>query len=234
VGVAESRAGYTSPVRLREAVLADGAVRRRVSVMQTAVTAVTPGERSVGCDLAGERRHYDLVVLAAGGWTAALLRSAGLPASGYRTKSIQYSVYPAGDWCPPSFVDETTGLYGRPTAGGGLLLGLPTGQWDVDPDRPPITPALHERAAQLARDRFPKLQIGSATRSVGSFDCYSVKPVLALRPVIDGNHLLFTFSGGSGGSVKTALAASHRAVIQLVESGHTTDPASVGPRRGQP
>jgi glycine/D-amino acid oxidase-like deaminating enzyme len=232
-GVLERRAGYTSPVRLRDAVLADGAVRRTVAAVAGTVSAVRPGAGSIGCTVAGARREYDLVVLAAGAWTGALLAAAGLPADGYRTKSIQYSVYPAGDWRPAPFVDEASGLYGRPTADGGLLLGLATGLWDVSPDRPPFTPELHEKAARLARARFPKLQIGPPAKQVGSIDCYCSDPVLALRPVLPAQHRLLTFSGGSGGSVKTALAASHQAAIQLIESGHTTDLTPVAPREGQ-
>jgi glycine/D-amino acid oxidase-like deaminating enzyme len=232
-GVLERHAGYLSPVRLRGGVLADGA-SRGVSVVPAAADRLTLGSESVRCELAGQPRDYDLVVLAAGGWTPGLLRSAGLPDGGFRTKSIQYSIFRAGDWRPPAFVDEIGGLYGRPTPDGGLLLGVPTDEWDVSPDRPPTTSELPDRAARLARDRFPKLQIGPPTRQVGSFDCYSSKPVLALRSVIGSDHRLFTFSGGSGGSAKTALAASHRAVIQLVDFGHTPDPVPVGPRKGQP
>jgi len=233
--VVEYRAGYTSPSRLRDAVLADGVVRKRVSVLQTAVEGIAPRDNgSIGCLVAGRSRDYDLVVVAAGAWTPALLGSSGLPADAYRTKSIQYTVYPVGDWCPPMFMDEVTGLYGRPTADGGLLLGVPSDEWNVDPDWPPTTPGLHDEAARLAKARFPKLQLGPATRQVGSADCYSDQPILSLRDVIDTDHQLFTFSGGSGGSVKTALAASHRAAVQLVEPGQSTELTSVGRRKGQP
>jgi glycine/D-amino acid oxidase-like deaminating enzyme len=157
------------------------------------------------------------VVVAAGQWTGKLLGASGHPAQRYRTKSIQYSIYRTGDWQPPIFVDETTGLYGRPTADGGLLLGLPVDLWDVDPDRPVVTRDMHDEAARLARHRFPGLALGPATSRVGSADCYADRPILSLRPVIDAGHRLFTFTGGAGGSVKTVLAASHRAANQLVE-----------------
>jgi glycine/D-amino acid oxidase-like deaminating enzyme len=167
------------------------------------------------------------------------MASAGLPAAaGYRTKSIQYGVYPVDGWRPPQFSDEVTGLYGRPTTldgtDGGLLLGLATDLWDVDPARPPVTPALHDTAVQLARARFPRLRLGAAVRHVGSVDCYADRPILALRPVLDTDHRLFTFSGGAGGSVKTALAASHRAAIQLVEPEQPIELSTVGRRKGQP
>lgn len=236
VAVVERSAGYTSPDRWRHAVLAD--LGQRVEVVEAAVTAVRPredgtlhcttigGGQDRGQDCGQDRgtREYDMVVVATGAWTAALLRASGLPAQadGYHTKSIQYAVHPVQGWCPPQFVDEVTGLYGRPTPTGQLLLGLPTELWDVDPDRPPRTPRLLDTAARLAAARFPRLRLGPATAMVGSADCYAEQPVLSLRPVTGtAGHRLFTFSGGAGGSVKTALAASQRAAIQLVNPVHS-------------
>jgi glycine/D-amino acid oxidase-like deaminating enzyme len=221
VAVRERDAGYLDPDRFRAAVLAD-AVRpggpraepRRVTVRRGAVHTLTLNDNgTIACD----GREYDVVVLALGAWTGRFLRSAGLPADGYRVKSIQYAIHRTGGWRPPHFVDEVTGLYGRPTADGGLLLGLPTERWDVDPDRPPTNPELLDAAAGLARARFPKLRLGPAVRQVGSADCYADQPLLALRPVAARQHRLYTFSGGAGGSVKTALAASQRAATQLVD-----------------
>jgi glycine/D-amino acid oxidase-like deaminating enzyme len=232
--VLERLAGYISPDRLRESVLGDAAVGPRVSVLQRAVAAITPEDSgAIACAFADQRRDYDVVVVAAGPWTPALLRTSGLPAEGYRTKSIQYALYPVGDWCPPQFVDDVTGLYGRPTPDGALLLGLPTDEWDVDPDKCAFTPILHESAVRLARTRLPKLQIGPARCEVVSADCYCDRPTLSLRRVGDTDHRLFTFSGGAGGSAKTALAASQLAATQLVESSHPTQLTSVGPRKGQ-
>lgn len=230
--VVERRAGYTSPDRLREAVLDDAVASRRVSVLDQAATGITPHDSgTISCAFADQRRDYDVVVVATGPWTSAWLRTRGLPAGGYRTKSIQYSLYPVEGWCPPQFVDEVTGLYGRPTPDGGLLMGLPTDEWDVDPDRSRLTPALHESAIRLAHARFPKLRIGPATRRVGSADCYSDGPTLSLRRLGDAGHHLFTFTGGAGGSAKTALAASLLAANQLVESSHPTQLTSVGPEK---
>ena len=178
------------------------------------------------------------VVLAVGAWTPAVLAAAGLPAAGYRTKSIQYVVHRVGGWRPPQFVDGVTGLFGRPTADGGLLLGLPTERWDVEPDRPPLDPALPESAAELARARFPALRLGAGGRPVHSCDCYAGDPGLALRRVVDA-HPLFTFTGGAGGSAKTALAASARAAVQLGRvcgppAGREPRPTVPGPPAGAP
>jgi hypothetical protein len=61
--------------------------------------------------------------------------------------------------------------------------------------------------------------------------------VLCLRPVADTGHLLTTFSGGAGGSVKTVLAASQLAADQLVSGALSGAPPvgdpSVGPLQGR-
>jgi glycine/D-amino acid oxidase-like deaminating enzyme len=229
VAVVERDAGYVAPDRFRIAVLKDA---KRVAVCPGAIRSLRFNDNGT---IGSERYEYDLVVLALGAWTGSFLRANGVAAAGYRTKSIQYAVHRVGRWRPPHFVDELTGLFGRPTADGGLLLGLPTRLWDLDPDQPLVTPALLHEAARCARHRFPKLRLGPAVKLVGSTDCYATdSPLLALRPVAEVQHRLFTFSGGAGGSVKTALAASHRAAIQLVESDQSVVVTSIGRRKGQP
>ncbi|WP_412538116.1 FAD-dependent oxidoreductase [Longispora sp. K20-0274] len=209
VAIVERQAGQISPGRLRDAVLADSAARCSESTLDHVDGSA------------------DLTVVAAGAWTGALLRASGLPAAGYRTKSIQYAVHPVEGPRPGQFVDGATGLYGRPDGAYGLLLGLPTDLWDVDPDRPPTTPALADRARRLAGERFPGLRIGPARLRIGSADGYCDEPGLALRPVGPPGSGVFTFCGGAGGSAKTALAASRRAAARLVELGRTADPTPV-------
>jgi glycine/D-amino acid oxidase-like deaminating enzyme len=229
VAVRERLAGYLAPGRLREAVLADGAARGRLRLLPASLESLEIAG-ALRCRVAGRWRAYDTVVIAAGAWTGALLAAAGLPAGGYRTKSIQYTIYRVDGWRPPQFVDELAGLYGRPAAGGGLLLGVPTDRWGVDPDRPPVSPTLVDQAARLARDRFPELRLGPITRTVGGADCYAAQP-FSLQPMLDGR--LFTFTGGAGGSVKTALAASREAVTQLVAPGATPALTPLGPSEGR-
>lgn len=214
--VLERVAGYTAPDALRAATLADRAVRRRVCVLAAPAQTITLAESgSVAVTIGGQRREYDLVVVAAGAWTPALLRSSRLPAGGYRTKSIQYGVYRTDGWRPSQFVDEITGLYGRPAGDDGLLLGLPTELCGVDPDRPPDAPALANTAAALAEARFPRLRLGRLLSTARAADCYPDDPILRIRSVVDTVHFLVTFTGGSGGSVKTVLAASKLAADQL-------------------
>jgi glycine/D-amino acid oxidase-like deaminating enzyme len=234
--VHEHQAGYLAPGRLREAVLADLAARARVRLLPASLESLRLAAGGLTCQVAGRQREYDQVVVAAGAWTPGLLAAAGLPAGGYRSKSIQYTIYRTGDWRPSMFVDEVTDLYGRPAADGGLLLGLPTDHWGVDPDRPPVTPALHEAAVRLAHSRFPKLRIGPAVRTVAASDCYGAHPTLSLRPATDTGCRLFTFTGGAGGCVKTALAATQEAASQLASpdpgTGNSSARTPLAPREG--
>jgi FAD dependent oxidoreductase len=212
VVIRERRAGCTSPHRLREAVLADLAARPQAEVRDDPLDALgtDPG------------RGFDAVVLAVGAWTPGLLRASGLSADGYRTRSIQYTVYDTGPAQPSAFADERTGLYGLPTADGGLLLGVPTTEWDAPPGITPVTRlarhelARHELALRLAGDCFPGLKLGSVRRRAGATDCYCDPPVLALREIGDR---VYTFTGGSGGCAKSVLAASRRAARSLVPDG---------------
>lgn len=207
VVVRERRAGRTSPAALRDAVLADLAARPHATVRPAWLDSAT--SRALG--------QQDAVVLATGAWTAGLLRASGLPADGYRTRSIQYTIYQTGPARPPAFADERTGLYGLPVADGGLLLGVPTTEWEVAPGLTPVTQAGQERARRLAASCFPLLTLGPARRQAGAADCYCDPPVLALREIQGQLPRLFTFTGGSGGSAKSALAASQRAAWQLTE-----------------
>jgi glycine/D-amino acid oxidase-like deaminating enzyme len=220
IAIAERQAGYVDPARLRDCVLADLAGRRTVEVLPDgAVGAVGPGE----FQLNGTAHRCDVVVLAAGAWTPGLLRAAGWDAGDLRTKAIQYTLHRTTGWVPQAFVDEPSGLYGKPTSDGRLLLGLPTEAWNVSPDSPEIDRALSRRAQEIALSRFPRLRLASAGEPVSAADCYCTSARLALRPVLGAQNRLLTYTGGSGGAAKTALAASRHAAIQLADD-HWADP----------
>jgi glycine/D-amino acid oxidase-like deaminating enzyme len=204
VVVRERRAGCTSPASLRDAILADLAARPGARVRDAALNGRVPAA-------------YDAVVLAVGAWTPGLLGALGVPAEGYRTRSIQYAVYDAGPGRPSAFADERTGLYGLPTADGGMLLGLPTTEWDVPAGPTPVDQPLRERARRLAARCLPGLKLGDVRQEVATADCFCDPPVLTLRRVGGSGSSLFTFTGGSGGCAKSALAASQRAARQLTE-----------------
>jgi glycine/D-amino acid oxidase-like deaminating enzyme len=212
IAIVERHAGYLSPDALRSGVLAELAATGTV-LRPDRVAGVSAGP---AVRLAGVRTaEYDVVVVAAGPWTPRLLRDSGLT-TGLRTKLIQYAIYRAQPRWSGAFVDETTGLYGRPFGEGRFLLGLPTPHWDVDPAAVTPDPSLAEEIAVRARLRFgiPVARDHSAGL-VASTDCYHDPPGLALRRCLPGT-ALFTFTGGSGGAAKTAIAASRAAASTLL------------------
>jgi glycine/D-amino acid oxidase-like deaminating enzyme len=222
--VVEHEAGDISPAAMRDAVVADLAKRGATVAASSVVTVAAGPAGPVRVTAAGQASEHDAVVLAAGAWTPGLLRASGLPADGYRTKLNQHSVWAVGGYCPPAFCDEEAGLYGKPAAGGGLLLGVPTTAWDVPPGRSPADPRWHERALELATRLFPRLRPGPVRARVTGVDCYTDPPVLSLRPVQTAGPGVFTFTGGSGGAAKTALAASAVAAAALTGSGPFGEP----------
>jgi glycine/D-amino acid oxidase-like deaminating enzyme len=205
VAVTERTAGRISPAALRAAVLAD--LADRITLRPGIATGIGPGR----CN----GHEYDVVVLATGAWTPGLLGSG----SALRTKLIRYAVHEVSGWLPTCFVDETTGLYGAPGPDG-LLLGVPTTEWDTDPSGAPAPNDPHPAAAR-ATARFPRLRLGPVIRTAVAADCYTTPPMLALCTVDGSDGRLATFTGGSGGAAKTALAASRRAAAQLT---HTRSP----------
>lgn len=214
IGIAERQAGYLDPHRFRRSVLADLAGRSRVRLLPAGqVSRLAPGS----FDLAGERHSCDVVVLAAGAWTPAVLRQAGYDPGGLTTRSIQYTIWRASGALSTTFVDDDSGLFGKP-APEGLLLGLPTTGWAAPASGVPADEELAQRAAELATSTFPALRLHSAEPSVTAIDCYAESGLLELRPVPGADNRLLTFTGGSGSAAKTVLAASQRAAAALAET----------------
>jgi glycine/D-amino acid oxidase-like deaminating enzyme len=206
-GVYEPHGGHIVPHRLRAALL-----DRLVSTVDARVTVV----KGTAVRLhTGDERAADAVVLATGPWTPALLHPRSSTTTAHpalTTKHIQYGVHEVEGPPLPSFMDETTGLYGRPAGPGRMLLGVPATRYGVDPERPVADASLTEQVRDAARHRLPGHRIGPALRTVVACDCYCEPAGLALRRVAGA---LFTFTGGSGGAAKTALAASRAAATQL-------------------
>jgi glycine/D-amino acid oxidase-like deaminating enzyme len=213
IGVMERWAGHISPARLRTEVLARLA-GSGVDVSRRPVRAVSPAPAVSTAD--GVTLRYDAVVVAAGAWTPYLLASSGLDRSALRTRQIQYSIHPAQPQALGAFVDDITGLYGRPVDDSALLVGLPTSRWDVHPAAVEPDPALADTVADQAQRRLRIPLHRKPTRVVASSDCYHEPPGLALRRCLPGSPL-FTFTGGSGGAAKTVLAASRAAAATLLD-----------------
>ncbi|MBV6696708.1 FAD-binding oxidoreductase [Kitasatospora aureofaciens] len=217
--LAERHAGYLSPDDLRYGLLRDF-LRRGGRTVPGPALSVGPG----AVQLPGHTLSCDHAVLATGRQTGPLLYCSGLdhrePAR-LRGKLIQYTVHRATGHRPPCFVDETTGLYGRPHGEGGMLLGVPTDHWDEDAEQLCPVPELLHEAEVLSRLRLPGLRLGRPRRTVVAADTYSASGLLELRATTDP--AVHTFTGGSGGAAKCALAASRRAARGLQVPGYHDD-----------
>lgn len=213
LGVVERRAGHVSPARLRGEVLASLA-GSGVNVRRCPVIGVSPSPSVHSAD--GAELHYDCVIVAAGAWTPYLLAASGIHHGGLSTRQIQYSIHPAETGPLGAFVDDTTGLYGRPTGDGDLLVGLPSTRWNVRPATVVPDPALAAEVVAQAQRRLGIPLQRQPNRIVASFDCYHAPPGLAVRRCVAGS-ALFTFTGGSGGAAKTVLAASRTAATALLD-----------------
>lgn len=219
VAVCEHEAGYISPHELRTALTVDFAVRAGTVLLDGPVVGLerTRGDQGWSVRTAeGGSREFDTVVLATGAWTPALLRRHGWDPGDLTTKAIQYTLVAATGTRPTPFVDETSGLYGRPAENGVMLLGVPTESWAVDPDRLAVDPDLADRAVGLAAERLADLAVTRPLRSVVAADCYGERGGLALEPVAGAGDGIFTFTAGSGGSAKTTFAASAHAANVLL------------------
>ncbi len=206
----EHEAGRIDTDRFRSNLLMDAA-RSGASVHRAPVLTAEPGLVTT----AHGRVSADVVVVAAGAWTPGLMRGQR-DAEALRSKVIRYTVHRYVGPCPTGFLDEASGLYGVPVDDG-LLLGLPTEEWDVEPgaDHGERT-THHNRVAALAQRVLPGLEFGRRLRTAAAADCYhSSSPVLELRTVAGTDARLATFTGGSGGAAKTVLAASNRAATRL-------------------
>lgn len=214
--VVERQSGSISCGALRDALITDLARRPHAEVRLATLTGATVGaDRGVRSRTGDADSEHDILVLAAGAWTPDLLRRIGCAAAAYRTRSIQFSSYDAGSWRPSLFADDRTGLYGRPLAGGGIALGVPVTAWGAAPGCAAIAQAVDLQATQLAAECFPRLRLGPVRARTSAVDCFCDPPVLSLRPVPGTGSSLLTFTGGSGSSAKTVLAASQRAALDI-------------------
>jgi glycine/D-amino acid oxidase-like deaminating enzyme len=226
VGVVETRAGCIDPNALRTALMRELSARANVRVRSGPAELTGPTRVSVR----GQRADYDVVVVAAGPWTPRVIAGVAGGAGDLRVKAIQYAVHTASGRLPTFFVDEITGLYGRPHDRGGVLLGLPVTRFGGAANGGRVEPALVDTARARAAERFPGLRLGPVRRVVRAADCYGPSATLTLQAVGDRPGL-YTFSAGSGASAKTALAASRDAASRLLTDSAAWRPGAEGPVR---
>jgi glycine/D-amino acid oxidase-like deaminating enzyme len=197
----EPDSGYANPAETVEG------FRRRAealgaAIMQwTAVTAIVRREsRVLGVETSAGRIDAGAVVLAAGAWSPRICRELGIDLR-TRPKAIDTVAVAR----PPElashmvFIDNVSGNYFRPEAGGLTLVGVPCQAWDIDPDTlgtglPPEAAGL---GAQLLTHRIPAMERATLSRGYRAFDAYSDDRHAILGAVdgVDGLYLATAFSG---------------------------------------
>jgi glycine/D-amino acid oxidase-like deaminating enzyme len=157
--------------------------------------AASPAGRS-----GGDRVYAGTVVLAAGVWSPALARTAGvvLPIEA-ELHRVAVLAHGAGQGAAVACIDSVTQTYFRPGAGGAMtLVGAFAGQRGWDPDAAAV--AAGEDLAllvQAASHRVPALEDAGIVRGVsGVYDMTpDARPLLGRLPGLDGLIVAAGFSG---------------------------------------
>jgi sarcosine oxidase, subunit beta len=154
---------------------------------------------SAGAD--GEREYAGTVILAAGIWSPALARTAGLRLP-IETELHRVAVLAHAPWqgAPFACIDSVTQTYFRPEAAGAMtLVGSFAGPRGADPDHIPDTAGLQDLAPQVeaASHRLPALADAGIARGVtGVYDMTAdARPLLGHLPGLDGLIVAAGFSG---------------------------------------
>ncbi|MGQ0772941.1 MAG: NAD(P)/FAD-dependent oxidoreductase [Pseudonocardiales bacterium] len=218
--VYEELAGYASPRQTTKALL-NLAISRGAEVAEgiPVIEIQTRRGRVVGVRLASSSFApdvvaADIVVVAAGAWSRDLLKGLGL-AVPLRTKRIQYNfLRVAGAPRHPAFIDDTTGVYGRPHELDTSLIGMGLDEWDVSLGPTAINPVTSAAIHDAAIQRAPWLKGATVAGGVSGFDAYTPDghALLGFDDQVQG---LFLATGWSGGGFKMALGIGQRVAAAL-------------------
>ncbi|MFI6540384.1 NAD(P)/FAD-dependent oxidoreductase [Nonomuraea sp. NPDC050547] len=227
-------AGYVDDPQLAAAGLAAAASRRGASFRyrQQVVEVTRSRGRVSGVRLAdGTLLAAPIVVNAAGPWSAALNRLAGV--TSVRTRPLRQEVHHVAA-APPGFgpivADLDLGVYLRGEPGGGLLVGgtepaCDPLDWLDDPDQAAMAPTASSFETQVTRAarRFPALTVPA--RAKGVVGVYDVTD--DWTPVYDRTELpgFYVAMGTSGNQFKNAPVVGRimTALIEAVEGGRDHD-----------
>ncbi|MBB5079108.1 NAD(P)/FAD-dependent oxidoreductase [Nonomuraea endophytica] len=227
-------AGYVDDPQLAAAGLAAAASRRGASFRyrQEVVEVARAHGRVRGVRLADDTLlAAPIVVNAAGPWSAALNRLAGV--TSVRARPLRQEVHHVAA-APPGFrpivADLDLGVYLRGEPGGGLLVGgtepaCDPLEWLEDPGQAAMAPtaAAFETQVTRAARRFPALTVpGRAKGVAGVYDVTD-----DWTPVYDRTELpgFYVAMGTSGNQFKNAPVVGRimTALIEAVEGGHDHD-----------
>jgi glycine/D-amino acid oxidase-like deaminating enzyme len=195
------------------------------------------GDRVTGVSAGagGEREYAGTVILAAGVWSPALARTAGvhLPIE-TELHRVAVLAHPPWHGAPFACIDSVTQTYFRPEAAGAMtLVGSFAGPRGADPDHVPDTAGLQDLAPQVqaASHRLPALADAGIARGVtGVYDMTAdARPLLGRLPGLDGLIVAAGFSG-MGFKIAPAVGESLAGLVAGQPSG-SVDLAPFRPSR---
>jgi glycine/D-amino acid oxidase-like deaminating enzyme len=154
VAVWEPGAGYADPVLTTTSYL-DAARSLGVVVrVKTGLVSIEPGSPVALRTTADEVVTAERVLIAAGPWTGALVRTFGVELATHAERHVVASLR-CGDAGPRYVVADTvTGWYGKPDLGGLYLVGGLTPEPEIDPD------VLNERVGEEEVLRYAGMLVG--------------------------------------------------------------------------
>lgn len=210
----------------RRARAAGAQIRQQAAVRRV----LTVGDRVVGVEMSsGERIDADIVVIAAGWWTAELVveLEIDIPLKAFRVgMMVMQTGCESGRL--PVLSDLASLQYARPEGDGRIVIGNSdhSDPLYVDPDdyRDRMTERELDRAAGKITHRFTGFPDASVSHTYAG--CYDITP--DWNPVIDqvGIHGLFVATGFSGHGFKISPAVGDL-MADLVLEGGSRDPSVV-------
>jgi sarcosine oxidase, subunit beta len=235
----EPESGYANPADTVEG------FRRRAEALGATVRQWTRVTRLVGpaggagrvaaVETSAGRIDTPVVVVAAGAWSTRLCREIGLPLPA-RAKTIDTVLVTRPPELAPvhmTVIDNVQGTYFRVESGILTIVGVPSLDWDPDPDTMgtglPSTAAAE--GAQLLSHRIPAMERATLARGFRAFDGYSADGHAILDRVegVEGLYLATAFSG-SGFKIAPAVGTCMAELI-LDGAAKTVDIRPFGLRR---
>ena len=207
IALVEPGAGWVSPTSvttdwLHQAASRGASIRYGVRLQRLQIQ----GGRPVAVTSAGEI-HAGAVIVATGPWAAQPI--AGLqPNHGVRARSIQVNIMcaPSGGRKYATFIDQRTGVYGKPVDDQHCLVGKPHLLWDVPVDSPPDQ-AHAQATSHAAYTYLPWLREAHLYQVIRATDGYS-----AHSTALNGTNLphVWVARSGNGCGVRTAPETGRR------------------------
>lgn len=211
--ILEMEAGYFCPKYATQSLINYGLKKGGNLLEHTKCLQILHHENQIqGIRTQSENIEADLVILCGGAWSSqlALRSNINLPRS-IRTKVIQMAKFNKGSHSNekvPAFIDESTGLYGRATSFNQLMIGVPTSEWDIDPDR--FYQPNKDHFSKIFSTARPiwKLSLSDSNEHICKFDAYTDDE----EPIVQPSDMegLYWATGFSGGGFKFAPAIAKK------------------------